>query len=181
MRTSLLAASLAAIAAVTSHTAFANTGPIYFSGEINSSTCPIEVVDPGHGGALNPIQMGSVPASRLAASGDQAGGRSFALQVPEGSVCGLTADGTATVTFESQNGAAGNHYAIRAQSGAARNVAIGIKDNAGTFVNHQTASKAYPIKLDAQNELLFSAVYVATGAAAPGIADADIKFLVDIQ
>ena len=181
MHKSVLAASLAAIAAVTSHSSFANTGPIYFSGEINSSTCPIEVVDPGHGGALNPIQMGSVPASRLTTSGAEAGGRSFALKVPEGSVCGLSADGTATVTFESQNGAAGNHYAIRAQSCSASNVAVGIKDNTGTFVNHQTASKAYPIRLDAENELLFSAVYVATGAATPGLADADIKFLVDIQ
>lgn len=167
--------------------AFANTGTINFSGKINGSTCPIEIINPDSGAIGNLVQMGAPLVSDFGAVGSEAGGRSFAMRVSGGAACGLDPDNpnTATVTFTGVQGGAGpggTLYAIKTIGGAATGIAVALKDRSGSLVNNGEASAEYPLDALDPTDMYFTAVYKSTAATVTaGAADADIAFVVNIN
>lgn len=163
--------------------ALALDGTINFSGKITSATCPIQIVNPESGAVGNLVPMGSVDAGDFTAAGSEGGGRGFQMRLTPDSTCSM--DPTkldATVTFTSVQGGGGDHYGIKNVAGAAKNVAVGIKDNTNTLVKNGTASAIYPLSEFDPTLMYFTAVYVATAATVtPGPADADVNFRVDIN
>ena len=184
MKTQLIPLTLALLTGVVSHVASANTGTINFVGKIDSSTCPIEIVNPGSGAIGNEVQMGTVSPSRFTAIGQEYPGNDFILRVPAESGCNLAPGGpnVGTVTFTGTADASGNFYATKSYAGAAEGVAIVIKDRTGQSVNNGTQSAEYPLSDTVASDMKFDAYYVSTAATVqPGPADADVNFLVTIN
>lgn len=182
MTKSLLALTLglAAGLAGTSAVAAPSTGQINFTGNINTNTCPIDPIDPSTG-APGPIFMGDVAVADFGGNADQeAGGREFALRIKDGAACGFTAGETATVQFTSTHGNAGTdgkYYGI--QTGGAEGVALAIKDNDSTHVDHGTDPKAYPLNETGETRMVFNAKYRSTTAnVVGGPVIANINFVV---
>ena len=162
--------------------AFATTGTISFEGKITSSTCPIEVVNPGDGSIGNLVRMIEVDASRFTAVDQDRGGKAFSLRLKPGAGCSLDPDtNTATVTFSGV--ADGDHYAIRnADEDAAEGVAIVIKDKTNTPVKNGEASAEYNLSSTDPTDMQFTAFYRSTAAVVKaGPASADIAFVVNIN
>ncbi len=181
MKQSLLALSL--LLAGTS--AFATTGTINFNGQINGSTCAVEVVNPESGAVGNLVQMGAPLVADFGAVGSEAGGRSFALRVS--GQCGLDPESPnyAAVTFTGVQGGAGadnSLFAIKGGTGTAKGVGVVLKDNTGTQVKNGDASAQYPLNGTGASNLFFTAAYRSTLAAVTaGAADADVAFVVSIN
>jgi len=181
MKKSLLALPL--LLAATS--AFATTGTINFNGQINGSTCSVEVVNPESGAVGNLVQMGAPLVADFGAVGSEAGGRSFALRVK--GQCGLTPDDPnyATVTFTGVQGGTGadnSLFAIKGGTGTAKGVGVALKDNKGAQVRNGEASAQYPLNNPGASDLFFTATYRSTVAAVTaGAADADVAFVVNIN
>ncbi|MDU9389385.1 fimbrial protein [Pseudomonas sp. zfem002] len=164
--------------------AFATTGTINFSGQINGSTCSVEVVNPDSGAVGNLVQMGAPLVSDFPAIGSEAGGRSFALRVK--GECGLSADDPnyATVKFGGIQGGAGadqSLFGIKPGAGTARGVAVAIRDRTGTQVRNGEDSAQYPLNATGASDLFFTAVYQSTAAVTAGSADADVAFIVSVN
>lgn len=113
MKQTFLALSLGVLSALAGTSAMATTGTINFEGKITSSTCPIEVVNPGDGSVGNLVKMGSIEASRFTAVGQEYSGKSFALRLTDDGNCGLTGtDDVATVTFNGSADTSGQYFAV---------------------------------------------------------------------
>jgi type 1 fimbria pilin len=183
MKTSLLALPLSLALGLAATSAFATDGTINFSGKITSATCPIEIVNPESGAVGNLVPLGSVDAGQFTGAGTEGGGRGFQMRITPGSTCVM--DPTklkATVTFTSVQGGGGDHYGIKPVSGAAKGVAVAIKDNTNTLVKNGTKSAIYPLSQNDPTLMYFTAMYIATAATVtPGPADADVNFRVDIN
>lgn len=176
MKSSLI--TLGILTALTGTSAFANTGTINFVGKIDSSTCPIEVVNPGSGAVTNEVSMGSISPSRFTEVGQEYPGNDFILRIPLDSNCAVVNAGTVTFT----SNAAGDNYATKAYTGAATGVAIIIKDHTGEAVKNGIESKPYVLDPLKVNDMKFDAYYVSTSKdVGAGPADADINFLVTIK
>lgn len=165
-----------------SNAAFANTGSINFYGQVHAGTCPIVIVDPSTGLPMARINMGNVNVSQFTAIGDEAASRAFGMRITPGGGCTITAGSSAKVTFTAAYGgagAAGELYAL--EPGGANNLALTIKDNAGTPVVNGTPSKDYPLDDTNPTTMIFSAAYKSTAAGVTaGTANTDVQFLVDI-
>jgi len=162
---------------------FATTGTINFEGKITSSTCPIEIVNPGDGSIGNLVKMVDVEASRYTAVDQDRGGKPFSLRLTPDSGCGLAVPpdtNTATVTFSGL--ADGDHFAIRSSADAAQGVAIVIKDKTGSSVKNGDASAEYALSSTDPTDMQFEAFYRSTAAnVKAGVASADIAFVVKIN
>ncbi|OUM07093.1 pilus assembly protein [Pseudomonas syringae] len=183
MKTTLSALGLALATALTGTAVSANTGTINFEGLITSSTCPIEVVNPGDGTVGNLVKMGSVEASRFDAIGQEYSGKSFALRVNDNGSCGLTdTDNTATVTFNGTADDSGSYFGVTPTEDGAKGVAIVIKDYTGASIAPGTESAPYPLIKGEVTSLVFNAYYRSTtSAVTAGAASADIQFVVAIN
>lgn len=182
MKKKLIPLTLALLTSVTSHIVSANTGTINFVGKIDSSTCPIEVVNPDSQATSNEVKMGTVSPSRFTAIGQEYLGNDFILRVPADAGCNLIPGNVGTVTFTGTADASGNFYATKSYTGAAKGVAIVIKDRTGQSVNNGTQSAEYPLSDTVASDMKFDAYYVSTAATVqPGPADADVNFLVTIN
>lgn len=183
MKTSLFALPLGLALGLAATSAFALDGTINFSGKITSATCPIEIVNPDSNAVGNLVTLGAVDAGDFRGVGTEGGGRGFQMRLTPDSTCVM--DDTklnATVTFTSVQGGGGDHYGIKPVAGAARGVAVAIKDNTNTLVKNGTASAVYRLSEDDPTLMYFTALYIATAATvAPGPADADVNFRVDIN
>lgn len=178
MKKTLLALTLG----LASNAALANTGSINFYGQVHAGTCPIEIIDPSTGLPVARVNMGNVSVSQFTAVGDEAASRAFGMRVTPGAGCVVAPGSNATVTFTAAYGGAGTGGTLYAlEPGGANNLALIIKDNAGTPVNNGLASKDYPLDDTNPTTMIFSAAYKSIGTAVTaGTANTDVQFLVDI-
>ncbi|BCX68053.1 MULTISPECIES: fimbrial protein [Pseudomonas] len=183
MKKHLLTLSLALTAALSGTSAFANTGTINFEGKITSSTCPIEVINPGDGSVGNLVKMGSIEASRFTAIGQEYSGKSFGLRVKGGAGCNLNpADNTAAVTFNGTADTSGNYFAVTPTNDGAKGVVIVLKDKTGTPIAPGAASADYDLNDTGETDMIFNAYYRSTAATVTaGAASADVQFIVAIN
>lgn len=182
MKKSLLALSLGLAAGLAGTAAFANTGTINFEGKITSSTCPIEIVNPEDGSIGNQVKMGSIEASRFTATGQELGGKGFALRVAGGPGCVITPTSKANVTFNGAADPSGSYFAVTPTADGARNVVIVLKDKTGTSVAPGSPSADYDLNDSGPTDMRFDAYYRSTAAKVePGVASADVQFVVDIN
>jgi len=179
MKKLLVTLSLAATTALTGTSAFANTGTINFEGKITSSTCPIEVVNPGDGSVGNLVKMGSIEAGRFTAIGQEYSGKAFVLRVKGGAGC---TGSTASVQFNGATDASGDYFAVTPTQDGAKGVVINIKDRKGTALKPGADSPDYDLNATGSTDLLFNAYYRSTAAAVTaGVASADVQFIVAIN
>jgi len=182
LKKSLLALSLGLAAGVAGTSAFANTGTINFEGQITSGSCPIVIVNPADGSTGNQVKMGSIEASRFTASGQERGGKSFALRVPDNAGCNITANSKASVKFNGTPDPTNSYFAITPTQDGAKNVVIVLKDRTGTPIAPGSASAEYDLNDTGSTDLRFDAYYRSTALAVlAGVASADIQFVVDIN
>ncbi|WP_122517396.1 fimbrial protein [Pseudomonas viridiflava] len=177
MKKTVSALGLTVAAALYAASASANTGTINFEGKITSSTCPIEVVNPGDGAVGNLVKMGSVDASRFTSVGQEYSGKRFALRIDDKGSCGLTGvDDVAKVTFNGTADTSGSYFGVTPTSDGATGVAIVIKDHTGA------ESAEYPLIKDGITDMVFDAYYRSTAATVTaGTASADVQFVVAIN
>ncbi|GAB7529477.1 fimbrial protein [Pseudomonas sp. 3A(2025)] len=177
------ALTLGLAAALGGTSAFANTGTINFEGQITSSTCPIEVVNPGDGAIGGLVKMGSIDVTRFTAIGTELSGKSFALRVTDNGYCGLTgANSAAKVTFNGLSDISNKYFAITPTADGATGVAIVIKDKTGVSLDPGSQSAAYDLIENGTTDMIFNAYYRSlTASVGAGTASADVQFVVAIN
>jgi len=175
MKNSLLALPLGLLLGLGATSAFASTGTINFQGKITAVTCGIEIVDPVTGApGTGAVNMGSVEASRFTATGQEYGGKGFALRVTPGD--------TAKVTFTGTADPSGDYYAFKPTTDAAKGVVAVIKDKSGANVVNGSESAEYALSDIDPTDLRFDVYYRSTAAiVTPGPAEADVAFVVAIN
>ncbi|MCF5470584.1 fimbrial protein [Pseudomonas syringae] len=183
MKITFSALGLALAAALAGPSAFANTGTINFEGKITSSTCPIEVVNPGDGAIGNQVKMGSVDASRFTGIGQEYSGKTFVLRLNDKGNCNLTGThDVARVTFNGVGDSSGKYFGITPGNDGAKGVAIVIKDHTGTLVPPGAPSAKYPLITNSVNDMVFNAYYRSTATTVTaGTASADVQFVVAVN
>lgn len=186
MKQLLLAAPMAVAMLIAAAPAAANTGTIQFAGQINSGSCPIEIVDPVSGGVDNIVRLGNAIVADFGTIGAEARERRFGMRITPGAGCTIT-PGDATVNFVSMAGATGpgsTLYALRPSSNSATGVAVVIKDaRDSSVVAHGADSKTFAVVAGAPTTMAFTAAYkstVASTAISAGPADADVNFTVNL-
>lgn len=168
-----------------SSTAFAaevGRGSINFYGQINSSSCPIEIIDPSTGLPVARINMGNVNAAQFGNVGTEAAQRTFGMRITPGG-CSVQAGQSALVTFTGAYGGAGAGGTLYAlEPGGATNLALVIRDSKDKPIFNGQQSNAFPIDATDPTTIIFSAAYQSTGApVSAGSANTDVAFVVDIQ
>lgn len=165
-----------------SSTALANTGDINFYGKVDSSTCPIEIIDPGTGVISNRLNMGTVHPDQFGAIGTEAATRPFGLMI-DPSKCTVGAGESAYITFVSRYGATGGgntDYALK--SGGATGLGLRIRDYRASVIEHGQESMGYQLSDTAVTTIGFNASYISTAATvSTGAAETDIEFVVAIR
>lgn len=167
-----------------STTAFsAETGTIHFYGEIESGTCPIQIIDPRNGNDMSQVDMGNVNVAAFDNIGDEAAIRPFSMRITPGGACDLSGGKDATVTLSGNyggEGASGELFALA--PGGAGGVALAIKDRSNNLVGNGKTVGPYSLKEDVPTDILFSALYKSTATTVnAGSANTDISFVVDIK
>ncbi|MCS3467225.1 type 1 fimbria pilin [Pseudomonas sp. JUb42] len=183
MKKHLCALFIGLTTALAGTSAIANTGTINFEGKITSSTCPIEVVNPGDGAIGNLVKMGTIEASRFTAIGQEYSGKSFALRLTDNGNCGLTGtNDVAKVTFNGAADTSGTYFAVTPTADGAGGVVITLKDKTGVNVAPGTESADYALIENGVTDMLFNAYYRSTAATVtPGTASADVQFVVAVN
>jgi len=182
MKRLLLAAPFGLAFMMAAAPASANSGTIFFEGEIKTGSCPIEIIDPISGGIGNSVPMGIANTGDFTAIDTEVNERRFSMRVPDSCVA---SDGDITVNFVSQAGAAGSRsdlYALRPSSNSATGVALVIKDQRDkTVIAHGAESKPYTVASGAGVNMEFLAAYKATAATVTqGAVNADVNFTVTL-
>jgi len=176
MKKSIATLSLGLLAGLAGNAAFASTGSIKFEGTITPETCPIEIVNPGDGAVDDRVGMGDIPVGRFTGPNIEVRGASFDIRVPDKAICGITED-NAYVQFD--GAADGNYFRIDTDSGAARNVAIVIKDATDTSITPGGTSADYLLNAAGPTNLRFDAYYRSTTSTViPGRASATVQYTV---
>lgn len=164
--------------------AFATSGNIDFEGMITSSTCPIEIVNPGDGTIGNLVNMVDVEASRFTAVNQDRGGKTFSLRLSPDAGCALdpTNPNTATVTFRGLVDLTGDHYAIKDSGDPAKGVVIVIKNKLGEIVKNGVESSPFDLSATSKTDMEFEAFYRSSSLpVSAGTASANIGFVVKIN
>lgn len=180
MKKALLTLSMGLAISLAGTSAFASTGTINFEGMITSSTCPIDVINPGDGSAGNLVKMVGVDVSRFTEIGQEYGGKIFDLRVHGGTGCALDPNNpnVATVTFSGRPDPSNNYFAVSEAQG----VAIALRDDGNKLLTPGSESDEYPIKADTYTDLRFYATYRSILASVTaGAASADIQFSVAVN
>lgn len=187
MKKSLLALPLGLALIVASQAAFALTGTINFQGRIDSTTCPIDVIDPVTGAPGGPILIGYNYTRDFPTIGSETVGKTFQLKLTPDGTCVVPPGSTAaTVTFDSVHGGVGPgnaYYGLKPLTGVAKGIGVVIKDNLGALIPNGVASKEYPISVTDPTKMAFHVVYKSYSAPADitaGPAEADVNFTVTI-
>jgi major type 1 subunit fimbrin (pilin) len=155
MKKNIIVATLAAVAAMSSVSAFAADGQINFTGEIIDSAC--EVVN-NVSAPLN-VNLGKVAKTAFSGAGDTASATKFTLQLKN---CPATLTGAA-VKFEGATADGDSSVlALTQGAGVATGVGIQITDASDSIVQLNTTSAIYPLVSTGENNLDFVARYIAT-------------------
>jgi len=167
-----------------SGSALANTGSINFYGKVDSSTCPIEIVDPDTGAVSNRLDMGTVFPYQFRGPGTEAGNRSFGLRI-DPTKCTVSPAKSAYITFNSRYGATGignADYGLKTGAGNATGLGLRIRDFNNSVVEHGQESTGYSLSDTDITTIGFNASYIATASTVDtGAAVTDIEFVVDIR
>ncbi|QCP51171.1 type 1 fimbrial protein [Trinickia violacea] len=179
-----IAQTLAALTAVASApAAMAADGTITFTGTLNATTCTITAGGGGTGTKNIAVEMPTVSASSLSASGDTAGLKPFSIKLS-----GCTGDATSVATHFENSGKVDqttNRLKLDTGTGAAENVQIELlnKDRsqikiAATSGNQESQKVALT---GGGAQLDYHARYVATGVAKAGSVNTSIAYSLEYQ
>lgn len=187
MKKLLMAAPLSLALAMVAGTAAAAADPvsgtIYFTGEIKSGTCAIEVTNPGSPPG-SPIYLGQHTAANFKAVGDELGTQAFTLRVDPTTGCTIV-DGVATVNFTSQDGADSINPQLHSlRPGSAAGIAVAIRDDRDKRVlGYGDESPTFATEDGKPLTMKFTAGYMSTLVASSitsGDAYADVNFTVTL-
>ena len=155
-----------------------NGGTVHFTGELVNAACAVSTTSTNL-----TVDLGQYRTGSLATVGNKTTPVPFSIQLVD---CDPTVQGTASVAFYGQtDGTNPNLLSVSAggtNANAAGNVGIEVVDDqsrvlafaGGDFSNAKSL-------MQGTNELKFTARYVATGAATPGVANADATFVVHYE
>lgn len=183
MKSNSLTASLffmTVIIASTSHAAAVdvNGGTVHFTGELVNAACAVATES-----ANQTVELGQYRTAGLAAAGNKTTSIPFSIQLVD---CDPTVQATAAVAFYGQT-IEQNPTLLAVSSGgsnatAAQNVGIQISDDKQNILGFSGSDFSSAKALnEGTNILNFSARYVSTGVATPGLANADSTFVVHYE
>ncbi|QDL35807.1 type 1 fimbrial major subunit FimA [Serratia liquefaciens] len=154
-----------------------NGGKVHFKGEVVNSACAIDA-----GSVDQTIQLGQVRTSKLNTAGSTSTSVGFNIQLND---CDISIAKKASVAFVGTAVDASNPTVLALQNstaGGASNVGVQILDNRSSPLALDGSAFGAPITLNnGTNTIPFQARYYATGAATPGIANADATFKVQYE
>ncbi|WP_196015402.1 type 1 fimbrial major subunit FimA [Klebsiella variicola] len=173
----MAALSLNSAAALADDTTVVNGGTVHFKGEVINAACAVDA-----GSIDQTVQLGQVRSAKLAAEGNTSSAVGFNIQLND---CDTEVSKKASVAFTGTaiNEKTPNVLALQnSAAGSATNVGIQILDKSGKplDMNGTAFSNATTLN-NGTNIIPFQARYYATGAATPGIANADATFKVQYQ
>ncbi|WP_193017380.1 fimbrial protein [Proteus sp. FME41] len=157
------------------NSAYAVDGVINFTGDITAQSCKID----GDTQGTKTVNLGSVPASALAAEGQTAGNQIFSMKLTE---CAGAATKVATHFESLALGSAENRLKLDSAS-TAKNVEIALYDQNGVLqpVNGTVPDASYIAITDNTATLNYIAAYYATGAATAGSANSVVSYTLSYQ
>lgn len=177
IKTLIAASLLTAGMAHAADTTTANGGTVHFKGEVVNAACAVDA-----GSVDQTVQLGQVKAATLREAGQTSPAVGFNIQLND---CDTTVATKAAIAFSGVTVGAENPTALALENsaaGGATNVGIQVLDSVGKALAFDGADySAAATLIDGTNILPFQARYVATGAATPGIANANANFKVQYQ
>lgn len=170
---SLMTAGLAHAATTTT----VNGGTVHFLGEVVNAACDVNA-----GSVDQNVLLGQVKTATLSEAGKTSGLVGFNIQLGD---CDTTVSTKAAIAFSGVAVNAENPNVLAldgSASGNATNVGVQVLDSAGKVLAFDGATFSTAATLiNGTNTLPFKARYFATGAATPGIANANANFKVQYQ
>ena len=153
-----------------------NGGKVNFTGSLTNAACAVSTDTSNQN-----VELGEYRTASLSAAGDKATSIPFKIKLVD---CDNATLKTAAIAFSGTT-STDTLLAVSAAGGngtAATNVGIEISDSTSKVLNldgtgFSTAKTLNP----GDNELTFSARYVATGTATPGRADAEAAFVIKYE
>ena len=172
MRKNLLATLIAATTIFVTNNVLAADGTIDFTGEIIDNACELAA-----GSDALKVNLGTVSKKALPSTGSTAAATKFTIKLIN---CPKTVT-TASVKFDANSYVGDDSViALKKESGVATGVGIQITDDANVVVPLFTASKAYPLKENIENNLDFRARYIAkTDSVTAGLANGNATFTIN--
>ena len=180
-------AAAIALAAAVSQTAYAaNDGTINFSGQVFETTCTVEGVAPGTGGALKDVNLSGVSAARLATAGNRANLVGFTIRVGGTGQPGCTNGRTALIAFDPTSPAIDvatgrlniDGYDDPADTTNAKNVQVEVVNRDGSPIHLYDGKSEGVVIADNQALIPLGAQYYATGGATEGLVKTRVGFTV---
>lgn len=174
---SLIAVSMLTAGLAQAATTTVNGGTVRFKGEVVNTACAVDA-----GSVDQTVQLGQVKSTTLSAAGKTSSAVGFKIQLND---CDTTVATKAAVAFSGVAVNAENNNALAVDgsaSGGATNVGIQILDSKGKALSFDGSDYSAAVTLgEGTNSLPFQARYIATGAATPGIANANANFKVQYE
>lgn len=153
-----------------------NGGAVHFKGDVVNAACAVDA------GSVNQIvQMGQVRAAKLQAKGNTSNAVPFSITLSD---CDTSTTHNVGIVFTGAS-TPGDATVLSLQgsaAGLATNVGIQVLDHKGKPVSFDGAlsSSEYAVSSDSAS-IPFQALYIATGPATAGTANADATFKVQYQ
>ncbi|AXH63189.1 fimbrial protein [Providencia huaxiensis] len=172
MKKNLLASLIAATSIVAVNNALAADGTIDFTGEIIDQACELAA-----GSDALKVNLGQVSKKALPNAGSTAAATKFTIKLIN---CPATVT-TASVKFDADSYIGDDEVIkLKEETGVATGVGIQITDDTNKIVPLFTASKAYPLQQNVENNLDFRARYIAkSDTVTPGPANATATFTIN--
>jgi major type 1 subunit fimbrin (pilin) len=166
------------LALVVSSPASAQTdGSIQITGRIEATTCKVENIAPGTGGATKVVALDRISAGSLARANQTAGDRGFVIVVGGNDEC---ADGLkAKVRFDPASpllDPVSGHLKVEPGADAATNVQVDIADSAGKSINLYTQDSPSVEIREHRASIPLIARYISLGSATAGAANSSVGF-----
>lgn len=174
----LLSTLLCSVSAFAADPVTVNGGTVHFTGELVNAACAVSTAS-----ANQTVELGQYRTASLAAVGEKTTPVPFKIQLVD---CDPTVQATAAVAFYGQTSDANPELLAVSAGGtnatAAQNVGIEVADDKSKILGFGGDDFSTPkALLEGNNDLNFSARYVATGVATPGTANADATFVVKYE
>jgi major type 1 subunit fimbrin (pilin) len=173
--TSLLFSTLAAGSTASA----ANDGTIDITGRITSTTCNVEGLQPGSGGARKEVALNTISAGALSEVGQTYGDRGFTIQVGGNPECAN--DTKVKVRFDPASPAldrATGRLNVDAGADTAGGVQIQIANDDGTPIHLYTEDSKVVVVADNKGQIDLIARYYRSGALTAGAANSRVGFQV---
>jgi major type 1 subunit fimbrin (pilin) len=178
-KTSIAASLLVSTLAAGSTALAANDGTIDITGRITTTTCNVEGLPPGGGGAKKNVALDTISAGALAAVGQTYGDRGFTIQVGGNAEC--ENDTKVKVRFDPASPALDRltgRLNVDAGADAASGVQIQIANDDGTPIHLYTEDSKVVVVADNKAQIDLIARYYRSGEVAAGAANSRVGFQV---